>query len=125
MTALMANILVAEDDEAVRAFVARALSYLGHQVRSVPDGSGALVALEREDFDLVLTDIVMPVMDGIALALKIAKEYPSLKVLMMTGYADEKQRAHNLDLLIHNVVAKPFTLEQICDAVGAALESEP
>jgi CheY-like chemotaxis protein len=121
----MANILVAEDDEAVRAFVARALSYLGHQVRSVPDGSGALVALEREDFDLVLTDIVMPVMDGIALALKIAKEYPSLKVLMMTGYADEKQRAHNLDLLIHNVVAKPFTLEQICDAVGAALESEP
>ncbi len=121
----MANILVAEDDEAVRAFVARALTYRGHQVRSVPDGSGALVALEREDFDLVLTDIVMPVMDGIALALKIAKEYPSLKVLMMTGYTDEKQRAHNLDLLIHDVVAKPFTLEQICDAVDAALESEP
>ncbi len=118
----MANILVAEDDEAVRAFVTRALAYRGHRVKSVADGSDALVALEREAFDLVLTDIVMPVMDGIALALKVARDYPSSKVLMMTGYADEKQRAHNLDLLIHDVVAKPFSLEQICDAVDAALE---
>ena len=67
----------------------------------------------------------MPVMDGIALALKVSKDFPDMKVLMMTGYADEKQRAHNLDLLIHDVVAKPFTLDQICDAVDAALDSSP
>ena len=120
----MANVLVAEDDEAVRAFVVRALTYRGHQVTAAQDGSDALVALKRDTFDLVLTDIVMPVMDGIALALKISQDYPSLKVLMMTGYAAEKQRAHNLDLLIHDVVAKPFTLEQICDAVDGALSPE-
>jgi len=119
----VAYILVAEDEESVRAFVVRALTYRGHKVKSVPDGSAALAALGRETFDLVLTDIVMPVVDGIALALKVAQDYPSLKVLMMTGYADEKQRAHNLDLLIHDVVAKPFTLEQICDAVDSALAS--
>ena len=105
--------------------VARALTYRGHQVKSVPDGSDALVALQHDTFDLVLTDIVMPVMDGIALALKVSKDFPDMKVLMMTGYADEKQRAHNLDLLIHDVVAKPFTLDQICDAVDAALDSSP
>lgn len=117
----MANILVAEDDLSVRTFIARALSYRGHKVKSVADGSYALAALEHETFDLVLTDIVMPVMDGIALALKISKDWPDVKVLMMTGYSDQKQRAHNLDLLINEVVAKPFTLEEICDAVDQAL----
>ncbi len=118
----MANILVAEDDDAVRAFVVRALTYRGHQVTAAHDGSEALLALKRDTFDLVLTDIVMPIMDGIALALKVSQDYPALKVLMMTGYAAEKQRAHNLDLIVHDVIAKPFSLEQICEVVDQALE---
>lgn len=117
----MARILVAEDDEAVREFVERALTHRGHDVTTTDDGIGALEALEREPFDLLLTDIVLPELDGIALALKVAKEYPEIPILLMSGYSAERQRAHNLDVLIHRVISKPFTLEEICDAVGDAL----
>ena len=63
----------------------------------------------------------MPGMDGIALALKATKDHPDMAILLMTGYAAERQRAHNLDELIHEVVAKPFTLKQICAAADDAL----
>ncbi len=118
----MAKILVAEDDPAVSAFVLRALSHAGHEVHAVPDGLAALAALAAEPFDLLLTDIVMPGLDGIALALKATKEYPQLRILLMTGFAAERQRAHNLEALIHRVIAKPFTLAEICEAVEAALQ---
>ena len=117
----MARVLVAEDDTAVREFVSRALTHGGHEVEAVDDGVQALTALHGEAFDLLLTDIVMPNLDGIALALKVAKDYPEMPVLLMTGYAAERQRAHNLDVLIHDVITKPFTLHQICDAAEAAL----
>lgn len=117
----MARILVAEDEDAVRAFVARALAAAGHDVTTVGDGGAALEAIAVDSYDLLLTDIVMPVMDGIALALKVAAERPDLKILLMTGYATERQRVHNLDTLIADVVVKPFTLEEITTAVDAAL----
>ncbi len=119
----MARILVAEDQPAVREFVLRALEHAGHEVILASDGAEALEALHGAEtpFDLLLTDIVMPVMDGIALALKVARDYPEVTVLMMTGYAAEKQRAHNLDLLIHDVVSKPFTMEEIIAKVSEAL----
>ena len=117
----MARILVAEDDVAVSAFVSRALKHKGHEVMAVPDGSAALVALAGAVFELLLTDIVMPNLDGIALALKVSKDHPRMRILLMTGYANERQRAHNLEALIHRVIEKPFTLEQICAAVAEEL----
>ena len=117
----MARILVAEDELAVREFVTRALAHHGHDVTAVDDGLKALEAVSADAFDLVVTDIVMPGLDGIALALKLAKDRPELSILMMSGYAAERQRAHNLEVLIHKVVAKPFTLEQICTAVDEVL----
>jgi len=117
----MARILVAEDDVAVREFVSRALAHRGHDVTAVEDGLKALAAIDAAAFDLLITDIVMPGLDGIALALKLAKDRPELSILMMSGYAAERQRAHNLEALIHNVIPKPFTLEEICEAAEAAL----
>jgi len=117
----VAKILVAEDDKAVSAFVSRALQHRGHAVTVVPDGSAALAALAGERFELLLTDIVMPNLDGIALALKASKDHPEMRILLMTGFASERQRAHNLEALIHRVVEKPFTLEQICAAVEEEL----
>jgi two-component system, cell cycle response regulator CpdR len=117
----MAKILVAEDDAAVSAFVSRALRHRGHEVTSVPDGSAALGALSGETFELLLTDIVMPNLDGITLALKASKDHPAMKILLMTGFANERQRAHNLEALIHRVIEKPFTLEQICRTVEEEL----
>jgi two-component system, cell cycle response regulator CpdR len=119
----VARILLAEDEEALRAFVARALAMDGHEVVQAADGGEALDVLTREQgrFELLLTDIRMPVMDGIALALAAARDYPDLVILLMTGYADQRERAHGLDALIHDVVAKPFSLPDIRKAVNEAL----
>jgi DNA-binding NtrC family response regulator len=117
----MAHILIAEDDAAVQSFVTRALTHKGHQVTAVADGIQALEALDIDGFDLLITDIVMPGLDGIGLALKVARDYPELPVLLMTGYSAERQRAHNLEELICEVVTKPFSLQQICDAAESAM----
>ncbi len=117
----MARILVAEDDRAVQVFVRRALSHKGHGVTAVDDGLQALEALDESGFDLLITDIVMPELDGIALALKVARDWPDLPVLLMTGFSAERQRAHNLKELIHRVITKPFTLAQICRAAEETL----
>lgn len=117
----LAHILIAEDEPSVRDFVIRALETQGHECKGVEDGGAALSALEIKPYDLLLTDIVMPVMDGIALALKASALYPDLKILLMTGFAHERQRAHNLDALVHEVVSKPFTLDEINKAVERTL----
>jgi CheY-like chemotaxis protein len=117
----MARILVAEDDMAVQSFVCRALAHRGHEAVGADDGLRALEALHGAEFDALLTDIVMPGMDGIALALKVARDWPDLPVLLMTGYSAERQRAHNLETLVFKVITKPFTLAQICDAVDGML----
>jgi two-component system, cell cycle response regulator CpdR len=120
----MARILIAEDEEALRALCARGLTTDGHEVLSACDGSEALEILTREKgrFDLLLTDVRMPIMDGIALALSTARDFPTLTILMMTGYADQRERAHNLEALIHDVITKPFTLTTLRAAVNGALD---
>jgi two-component system cell cycle response regulator CpdR len=119
----MARILIAEDEEALRSFIARALAQDGHTVTTANDGAEALDALARERgaFELLLTDIRMPVMDGIALALAAARDHPSVTILLMTGFADQRERAHGLDALIHDVITKPFSLGTIRSAVNGAL----
>lgn len=117
----MARILLAEDEASVSAFVRRALDHAGHAVAAVPDGLAAVTLLATERFDLLLSDIVMPGLDGIALALKAAKDHPDMKILLMSGYASERQRAHNLEALAHRIIAKPFTLAEICAAVEETL----
>jgi CheY-like chemotaxis protein len=119
----MARILIAEDEDPIRALVARALTLDGHEVTTAKDGAEALDALGREGgaFELLLTDIRMPVMDGIALALATARDHPAVTILLMTGYADQRERAQGLDALVHDVIAKPFSLSTIRAAVKNAL----
>ena len=119
----MARILVAEDDDAVRALVRRALELDGHAVTTAEDGGEALEVIRRDNgrFDLLLSDIRMPVMDGIALALAAARDFPALRILLMTGYAEQRERAHGLEAIVRDVVQKPFTLAEIRRAVAEAL----
>jgi two-component system, cell cycle response regulator CpdR len=121
----MARILIAEDEESIRSLVARALRQDGHEVTTANDGAEALDVLVRQKgaFDLLLTDIRMPVMDGIALALAAARDHPTLTILLMTGYADQRERAHGLDALIHDVITKPFSLRAMRAAVNEALSA--
>lgn len=119
----MARLLIAEDDEAVRAFVSRALMIDGHDVVTAEDGANALdVLAEDSKFDLLLSDIKMPVMDGIALALNVARDHDHLPILLMTGYADQRERADGLDKIVIDVVQKPFSLADIREAVKNALK---
>ena len=119
----MSRILIAEDEEALRAMCARALATDGHQVEAARDGSEALEILirDRGRFDLLLTDVRMPIMDGIALALATARDFPNLTILLMTGYADQRERAQGLDALVHDVIAKPFSVAELRGAVSEAL----
>jgi two-component system, cell cycle response regulator CpdR len=121
----MARILLAEDDASVRGFVARALQIDGHEVVEAEDGGLAVEALEAEKgaFDLLLSDIKMPIMDGIALALHTAAHYPAMTILLMTGFADQRERAHGLDLLVFDVMTKPFELAWLRKKVAEALEA--
>lgn len=123
----MARILVAEDDDNVRQFVARALQLGGHEVTEAADGGLAaeILAEQQGQFDLLLSDIKMPVMDGIALALTTAADYPEIIIVLMTGFADQRERAHGLDALIYDVIAKPFTLMALMEKVSDALEGKP
>ncbi|MGQ0677421.1 MAG: response regulator [Rhodospirillales bacterium] len=114
----MAKILLAEDEAAVREFVRRALIHSGHQVTAVADGYSATLALAQDDFDLLLTDIVMPGLDGIDLACRAGELREDMGILLMTVYAAERQRAHRVEELSYRVVAKPFTLSEICAAVN-------
>ena len=95
----------------------------GHEVKTAGDGGDALDLIVREEgrFDLLLTDIRMPIMDGIALALSAARDYPALTILLMTGYADQRERAHGLDAIIHDVISKPFSVATLRGAVNEAL----
>jgi two-component system, cell cycle response regulator CpdR len=119
----MARILIAEDEDALRNLVARALTQDGHAVMTANDGAAALDLLAREGaaFELLLTDIRMPMMDGIALALAAARDHPHLAILLMTGFADQRERASGLEALIHDVIVKPFSVATIRTAVKAAI----
>ncbi len=119
----MANILIAEDDDMVRSFVSRALNLDGHDVTSAMDGLEALDILEEQEgsFDLVLSDIRMPGMDGIALAHSASQNWNELRILLMTGFADQRERADDLMQIVVDVVEKPFSLDKIRTAVNSAL----
>jgi two-component system, cell cycle response regulator CpdR len=121
----MPRVLIADDEESMRLLVARAIAMDGHEIVTAEDGAEALEILTRESgaFDLLLTDIKMPVMDGIALALAVARDFPRLTVLMMTGFADQRERASGLDAIVHDVITKPFAVADIRTAVADALAS--
>jgi two-component system, cell cycle response regulator CpdR len=121
----MSRVLIADDEESMRTLVARAIAMDGHDTVTAQDGAEALDILTRENgaFDLLLTDIQMPIMDGIALALSAARDFPHLTILLMTGFAHQRERASNLSAIAHDVVTKPFSVADIRTAVADALAS--
>jgi CheY-like chemotaxis protein len=122
----MSRVLIADDEDSMRALVARAIAMDGHDTVTAQDGAEALEILTRENgaFDLLLTDIQMPIMDGIALALAAARDFPNLTILLMTGFAHQRERASNLSAIAHDVITKPFSVADIRTAVADALASK-
>jgi two-component system, cell cycle response regulator CpdR len=108
----MIRILLAEDDESMRVYLCRALEKAGYDVVSVDRGTAALPLLASETFDLLLTDIVMPEMDGIELAQHVAKVAPNTRVMFITGFAAVTLRAGRVAPEA-KVLSKPFHLRDL------------
>ena len=122
----MARILLADDEEPVRGFLKRGLELDGHQITTAIDGGDALDRLNEVQgaFDLLLTDIRMPIMDGIALALAAKRDYPELTILLMTGFADQRERAKGLQAIVADVLTKPFSLADLRATVTRVLAGQ-
>ncbi len=117
----MAHILIAEDDESMRRFLARALTKAGHRVRAVGDGIEATDRLARDDFDLLLADVVMPGLDGIELARRAVAEKPGLRIMFITGFAAVAMKHSELKTARAKVLSKPFHLRDLVAQIDRML----
>jgi two-component system, cell cycle response regulator CpdR len=118
----MARILLADDDAATRDLVRRALEADGHSVLVTQDGNEALEqAREGGKFDLLVSDVEMPLLDGVKLAERAFPLQPGLRVLLMSGFADQLERAKDLSGPHVAVLSKPFTLDQVRASVRKLL----
>ena len=121
----MAHILLAEDDSSMRQFIQKALEKAGHTVSAEADGLAALSNLEetKDDYDLLLTDIVMPGIDGIELSQKAANLCPTMKVMFITGFAAVAMDAKNKSDNGAKVLSKPFHLNDLVKQVNTLLKA--
>ncbi len=108
----MYRILLAEDDDVMREYLTRALERSGYLVTAVDRGTAAIPLLERERFDLLLTDIVMPEMDGIELAQRAGEMVADLRVMFITGFAAVTLKAGKA-VPNARVLSKPFHLRDL------------
>ena len=115
--------LLVEDEDMVRAVAERALVRAGFTVTAQPDGEDGLAEIANGgEFDLVVSDVVMPGMDGPAMARAIRKLKPDIPILFMSGYAEETLR-NEISIDNMHFIAKPFSVEQISRKVGEVLSA--
>ncbi len=117
----MQRILLAEDDESMRRFLVKALERAGYSVVSFADGAQAFDRLREEPFTLLLTDIVMPEMDGIELARRASELDPELKIMFITGFAAVALNSEESAAREAKVLSKPFHLRDLVDEVDRLL----
>jgi two-component system, cell cycle response regulator CpdR len=112
-TKTMAKIILAEDDDDMRRFLVKALEKAGHQVQSFGEGASAFEEIKQTTFDLLLTDIVMPEMDGIELARRASELDPALKIMFITGFAAVALHPDSKAPKDAKVLSKPFHLRDL------------
>jgi two-component system, cell cycle response regulator CpdR len=116
-----ARILLAEDDNDMRRFLVKALQHAGFSVTSFDNGLAAYDQLRTEPFELLLTDIVMPEMDGIELARRATELDPDLKVMFITGFAAVALNPDNQAPSQAKILSKPFHLRELVNEVQRLL----
>lgn len=121
----MPKIIVVDDNGATRMSAARVLTTAGYEVVTMPDAESAFSAIVSDSFDLVLSDIVMPGVDGLQLLIRIRNRYPYARVVMMTGtHHDSKIREGASLLGACDFLTKPFSQEELLAVIRNALEGE-
>jgi DNA-binding response OmpR family regulator len=123
----MARILLIEDDDALRVVIAQALAHAGHEVLQASDGRQGLDIFHAAQFDLVLTDLVMPGKEGVETIIELRRENPSLKIIAMSGGMPRSN--FYLDLASHlgaqRTLAKPFTPTELLGVIDDLLAPPP
>ena len=119
----MARILLAEDDDDMRRFLVKALERAGYQVSDFDNGASAYARLREEPFSLLLTDIVMPEMDGIELARRATEIDPDLKVMFITGFAAVALNPDSKAPKDAKILSKPFHLRDLVNEVEKMLQA--
>ena len=117
----MPKIILAEDDNDMRRFLAKALENAGYAVISFDNGLSAYNRLREEPFELLLTDIVMPEMDGIELARRAAELDPDIKIMFITGFAAVALNADSTAPKQAKVLSKPIHLRDLVNEVNKML----
>ncbi len=117
------RILLAEDDDSMRTFLARALERAGYDVIAFDNGADAYARIKEEPFTLLLTDIVMPRMDGIELARRASDLDPDLKIMFITGFAAVTLNSEVQAPKDARVLSKPFHLKDLVNEIDKLLAS--
>lgn len=120
-TVSAARILIAEDDDAMRVFLENALSRAGHLVSALPSGDSAATCSSLGGYDILVTDVKMPGMDGIDLARHMLADFPELRVMFVTGYAASALQATDLIDKGARVLSKPFKLSDLVGQVESMI----
>lgn len=115
------RILVADDEESIRELLAKALSLADYEVDSAPDGRAALERLRSRSYDLLITDLRMPCLDGLALVREVRRQWPALPIVIITGYSTEAAAIEALNLGVRGYLTKPFRVSKILAAAARAL----
>ncbi len=115
------KILVIDDEDIVRRSCSRTLSPLGYEVRLTQSSLDGLRMIDEEKFDLVLTDIKMPDMDGIEVLKQVRDKFPEMKVIIMTGYQSVENALKSVQLGAFDYIEKPFSPDALISSVSKAL----
>jgi DNA-binding NtrC family response regulator len=118
----MANVLIIDDEEAVRLSLAEVVTILGHSARCAEDGRAGLAALDREPFDVVITDLLMPEVNGIEVLRAARQRDPDLGVLVVTGHGGPEPLATTVNLDVDGYIRKPFQIQHLAQQLELALE---
>lgn len=115
------HILIVEDEPDISRFLTRGLAQHGFTTTSCTNGALALEILQNShaenEIHLIISDIKMPVMDGISLALNVARDMPHIPLILMTGYAEQRERAIGLDNIVADIIQKPFELSAMVKSI--------
>jgi len=121
VTYLMAQILVVDDEPILRFLVARILHPLGYHLMEAEDGVEALLILNEQSFDLLITDMMMPRMDGVQLIEQVSRQFPRLPIILMSAFANTIPEA--VQPFVKHYLKKPIVKQQLVDIAQECIVS--
>ena len=117
------NVLVVDDEELILTLLDQVLAADGYQVRTAESAVRALELMDEEPADLVVSDIRMPGMDGLALGLRLRRDYPDTRIILITGYLSDHSRGSADEIGVEDILKKPFKSADFLRAVGRVAEA--